>query len=265
MRKGSILAFALVAAALSQTAGAITATKEYVDRRDTEIRTNAYTKAETDARITELSPRTSLEPATNYTDLATNALRKSLALITTNDVCNIVTNREVKYSFVAIDGTKYEITNYGFTETTATGLINGVAFALGINEEERFFYVENVPPHGYPVMGASADVGWPRTPDAWYNGVVVNNDYGHIYEFTKQGIDLGLARLTDIAPTVSNTVTKAYVESLGIDAGISADTATNIAQSALGDFSATGTVANATDSEYCNSAAFANYADVADA
>ena len=39
---------------------------------------NAYTKAETDARIIELSPPTSLAPATNYTDSATNALGAAL-------------------------------------------------------------------------------------------------------------------------------------------------------------------------------------------
>jgi hypothetical protein len=39
---------------------------------------NAYTKSETDARIAELAPRPSLEPATNYTDSATNALRESI-------------------------------------------------------------------------------------------------------------------------------------------------------------------------------------------
>ena len=47
--------FALAALAAFQAA-AITATKEYVDRKDTEIRTNTYTKAETDARIVEISP-----------------------------------------------------------------------------------------------------------------------------------------------------------------------------------------------------------------
>jgi len=39
---------------------------------------------------------------------------------------------------------------------------------------------------------------------------------------------LGLARLTDIAPTVSNTVTKSYVESLGIESGVDAQTVTNM-------------------------------------
>ena len=86
MKKGSILAFALVAAALSQTAGAITATKEYVDRKNTEIRTNTYTKAETDARIAELAPRTSLAPATNYTDAAVSAISNAIPGMVTNEV-----------------------------------------------------------------------------------------------------------------------------------------------------------------------------------
>lgn len=90
---------------------------------------NAYTKSETDARIEQLAPRTSLAPSTNYTDAAVSGLAGSIqdgSLIaqnaseaevaksllggggipvsgadvmaslatktTTNDVCNIVTN-----------------------------------------------------------------------------------------------------------------------------------------------------------------------------
>ena len=111
MKKGSILAFALLAAALSQTAGAITATKEYVDRKNTEIRTTTYTKAETDAKIVELAPRTSLEPATNYTDNAVEiayhdavdyidrvARRIEPKILTTNDVCAIATNVVPEYT-----------------------------------------------------------------------------------------------------------------------------------------------------------------------
>ena len=110
MKNGMMMVFAALAAF---QAAAITATKEYVDRRDTEIRNNTYTKAETDARIAELAP-----PG-----------------ITTNDVCNIVTNDDIA---------------------------------------------------------------------------------------------LGLARLTDIAPSVSNTVTKSYVEDLGIESGVDAQTVTNM-------------------------------------
>ncbi len=95
--------------------------------------TNTYTKAETDARIGELAPRTSLEPATNYTDAAVSALEvrlvegditvydsmRAVALdgsldnrtadqifaqldaasrITTNDVCAIATNVVPEYT-----------------------------------------------------------------------------------------------------------------------------------------------------------------------
>lgn len=42
---------------------------------------------------------------------------------------------------------------------------------------------------------------------------------------------IGLARLSDISPSVSNTVTKSYIESLGIESGISASTASNISYS----------------------------------
>lgn len=56
------------------------------------------------------------------------------------------------------------------------------------------------------------------------------------------------------APTITNTVTKSYVEDLGIESGVDAQTVTNIAQSALGIFAATGTVENA------NIASTASYA-----
>lgn len=63
----------ILAAFAAIEAGAITATKEYVDRKDAAIVSNVYTKTETDARIIELAPRTDLTPATNYTDAAIGA------------------------------------------------------------------------------------------------------------------------------------------------------------------------------------------------
>lgn len=74
MKKVLVLAAAFAACG----AGAITATKDYVDRKNTEIRTNTYTRAETDARIGELAPRTSLAPATNYTDAVAGSIRDRL-------------------------------------------------------------------------------------------------------------------------------------------------------------------------------------------
>ena len=46
-------------------------------------KTNAYTKAETDARIAELAPRTDLTPATNYTDMAYVAATSAVPVIVT--------------------------------------------------------------------------------------------------------------------------------------------------------------------------------------
>ena len=50
-------------------AAAITATKEYVDRMDTEIRANTYTKAEADARIVALAP-----PPADYANVSNRAM-----------------------------------------------------------------------------------------------------------------------------------------------------------------------------------------------
>lgn len=61
----------------------------------------------------------------------------------------------------------------------------------------------------------STELEWPS--DSWGSG-----DGGSLYA-TRQRIGmnaLGLARTADIAPAISNTVTKSYVESLGIESGI---------------------------------------------
>lgn len=107
-----ILTFALAAAALQ--AGAITATKEYVDRKDAEIVSNTYTKAETDARITELSPPTSLEPATNYTDFAIGEFAR------TGTVANAGNADTAVYAEGAEYATKAWSVKDGETEETRT-------------------------------------------------------------------------------------------------------------------------------------------------
>ena len=57
---------------------------------------------------------------------------------------------------------------------------------------------------------------------------------------------------TSLAPTISNTVTKAYVESLGIESGISAATATNIANSATNFLTRAEAISGYTDFVFSN-------------
>jgi len=233
-----ILTFALAAAALQ--AGAITATKEYVDRRDTEIRTNTYTKAETDAKIVELAPRTSLEPSTNYTDNAVEIAyhdavdyidrvtrRIEPKILTTNDVCNIVTNET--------DGT--------FGEWTSSDEDGYPAYYLvwtGSEEDdpEGFWFFDNYP--------FERNLGG----NYYSTELTMEVDEEQIVKFTRiytPGRNaLGLARLTDIAPTVSNTVTKAYVEDLGIESGIQVET-DPAWTAAKGGYATTGTVAQVSE------------------
>ena len=85
-------------ATLSQVlSGADGATKEYVNSATGGVirmvadaatakadKTNTYTKAETDAKIIELSPPTSLEPATNYTDRATGEVIRIVGDLASN-------------------------------------------------------------------------------------------------------------------------------------------------------------------------------------
>lgn len=82
-------------ATLSQVlSGADGATKEYVNSATGGVirmvsdldsakadKTNTYTKAQTEAKIIELSPPTSLEPSTNYTDRATGEVMRVVGTI----------------------------------------------------------------------------------------------------------------------------------------------------------------------------------------
>ena len=230
MKKGSILAFALVAAALSQTAGAITATKEYVDRKNTEIRTNTYTKAETDARIAELAPRTSLAPATNYTDAAVSAISNAIPGMVTNEVVTawsdawyLVLDEErmgYDYEYVRLDEMSWH-PNYdeypeedGYWQCVIRWRFRGEVYEDGQEEEFIRTYDSETKDGLLEVTETINAVGLRRRPAETRNAI-------------------GLARMSDVAPTVSNTVTKAYVEGLGIKAGISAETATNIAESVV--------------------------------
>lgn len=182
--------------------------------------TNTYTKAETDARIAELAPPTSLAPATNYVDNAVEnayhdavdyvdaAIRNLPPGITTNDVCAIVTNEVAEYTtndtWICNNPTGEEWA----PEWNGTGWRMPVLEILLPEEATSYTVKDELSPE--PGMG---DFIYTRIASSKRNA-------------------LGIARLTDIAPTISSTVTKSYVEGLGIEAGISAEAATNIAENA---------------------------------
>jgi len=169
-------------------AAAITATKEYVDRRDTEIRTNTYTRAETDARIAELAPQG----------------------LTTNDVCAIVTNVSADWSC-----------ELGALEKTSNFWRgHWDIYIVELRYIEPYWLLED------DASGLSLFKRVEGPADATYlrfeldEGSEASTILGTTSIELVRRNALGLARITDIAPSVSNIVTKAYVESLGIDAGI---------------------------------------------
>lgn len=204
---------------------------------------NAYTKSETDARIAELAPRTSLAPATNYTDAAiataTNRLLKSLALTFTNDVCNIVTNE--------VEGTFGEWTwaSPGYVFANSRDDLPGnddgnkyftlegdFGYQPGADEWSAYFkFWEWDPNPGSPYENDWGPLGVTMiahgTEDATsltFSDMYAPDTVTATRTYTPGRNALGLARLTDIAPTVSNTVTKAFVENLGIESGIQEET-----------------------------------------
>ena len=207
-------------------------------------KTDAYTKSETDARITELAPRTSLEPATNYTDNAVEIAyhdavdyidRVARRILTTNDVCNIVTN-VVGVMIAPKQWWQYEwAPDVQWIE--ANGDTNKAYYCLAqikfedgrweASYDERFWsdYYENWDGDGWMVYGEGGEDAEEVTFE------VDGGAHRWITVTRKTSNALGLARLTDVAPTVSNTVTKAYVENLGIETGVSEATVTNVVRS----------------------------------
>ena len=154
-------------------------------------RSDAYTKEETDARIVELAP-----PG-----------------ITTNDVCAIVTNEfPVGYTDWIITRNEEDVTAQ-VSQPAWNGAMWGVAAVYIAGDPSR-------------VDSQSLSGVWSK--DSLLMSWRKSN--GAQYVATRQIVTrnaLGLARSSDI----TNAITKAYVEGLGIEAGISAATATNIAES----------------------------------
>ena len=157
-------------------------------------RTNTYTKAETDARIGELAPPTSLAPATNYTDHATNEVLQSAlrAAITTNDVRNIVTNAVVTFGEWVFVGYTPQINDVPVMQWTGSQwepcstnpISGGVASSLGASKGDAY-----------------------STALEWTAGVDAGSSFSATRKiFTRNA--LGLARLEDV-PDTSNFATAA--------------------------------------------------------
>ena len=253
------LAFALVAAALSQTAGAITATKEYVDRKIGETapdyatvsnramsaiqshqdisgkadKSDTYTKAETDARIGELAPRTSLEPATNYTDEVAAYKRgvKDLAVYGGYAPWNVPYFPEPaqwKPEIGYWEAADYEWGDFWYFR-----------WKSGVWEFYNAIYPDETDPSIQP------------------SDVSTNGEYALSVHFPNYDITITRTSIyatngahivtsDDIAPAVSNTVTKAYVENLGIESGIQFEEDPHW-EAAKGGYATTGTVAQVSE------------------
>ena len=195
----------------------MTNTAAYVDAKVSAVPLPDYStnNAELVETIHTAAPPTSLAPATNYTDNAVEnayhdavdyvdaAIRNLPPGITTNDVCAIVTNEVAEYTtndtWICNNPTGEEWA----PEWNGTGWRMPVLEILLPEEATSYTVKDELSPE--PGMG---DFIYTRIASSKRNA-------------------LGLAKRSDIAPTVSNTVTKAYVEDLGIENGISASTATN--------------------------------------
>lgn len=217
------------------------------------------------ASLTSATNSLSTSFAPTISNTVTKSYVESLGIssgLTTNDVCNIVTN-EVGVGDWHILGGAYissglapdEEDHYNVPATiseiscytNAADVPQDVSVAIyGITYDD----VEDwLPVYSAILSVDSGDIGGTAgetfselvVSSGRSEGVFSGNTVSHL-RFTNGAGDividvvresrnaLGLARLTDISPTVSNIVTKAYVEDLGIEAGISAETATNIAE-----------------------------------
>lgn len=99
---------------------------------------NVYTKQETDDRIVELAPTTSLEPATNYTDRATNdvlqsSLRADAAALSAFASTGAVARASVYGTptrWTDATGCVWEAVHEHFTEWEYSGVPSGYVFSM---------------------------------------------------------------------------------------------------------------------------------------
>lgn len=196
----------------------MTNTAAYVDAKVSAVPLPDYStnNAELVETIHTAAQPTSLAPATNYTDSAVEIAyhdsvdyidRVARRILTTNDVCAIVTNVVAEYStndtWICNNPTGEEWA----PEWNGTGWRMPVLEILLPEEATSYTVKDELSPE--PGMG---DFIYTRIASSKRNA-------------------LGLARLTDIPPAISNTVTKAFVEGLGIESGVSEATVTNVVRS----------------------------------
>ena len=180
--------------------------------------------------VRRYAPPADLSPATNYTDAAVSALSNAIPHIVTNEVVtawsdswDLVVDEEIAetdYGYVRLDEMSWHL-NYdeypeegGYWQLVIRWRYKGEVYEDGQEEEFIRVYDSETKDGLLEVTETITGVGLRRWPAETRNA-------------------LGFARMSDVAPTVSNTVTKAYVEGLGIKAGISAENATNIAESVV--------------------------------
>jgi len=201
--------------------------------------------------VQQFAPRTSLSSATNYTDSATNGLVKLLTdpddflLVARADRSTFAVSAEFATAahradssdgLIAIDDDEYRSTDQIFSQIDARTTTNDVLdIVTNVDIETQWVFTiiaggEYTNPSDYHIVelddgfgvlfGTEFITSIPGTAEFPFrfndglNMATVEVDRKNI---TRNA--LGLARLADIAPSVSNTVTKAYVEALGFESG----------------------------------------------
>ena len=160
----------------------------------------------------------------NYSVTATRTrLPKMADLLTTNDVCSIVTNLSNNWSC-----------ELGELIKSPSGDWTGVFYASNMEYSFTLFYSSST----WTLQGGGGTLDLLRSVEgpAYSRRLVFNfaddHDSATLLGTTRIELvrknALGLARYDDVPSITSNTVTKAYVESLGIEAGVDAQTVTNM-------------------------------------